>query len=62
MGSGTFLLAGQLGLDEVVDLSVHYTLDFGRFTARAVIFDHGVGVENITANLTPPFDFLLALL
>ena len=35
-------------------VSVHHGLDVARLVARAVILDHGVGAEDIAADLTAP--------
>lgn len=49
----------EIGLDEIVDATIHHPLYVGGLVVGAVVFDPTV-VEHITAYLRPPFDFLLA--
>ena len=51
----------QVGLDELVDISVHDSGDISGLVACAVIL-HAAIIEDVAADLGPPFDFLLTSL
>ena len=48
----------QVGLDELIDISVHDGSDIRGLVARAVVF-HAAVIEDVAADLGTPFDFLL---
>ena len=48
--------------DEGVDGAVHDGVYVACFLVCAVVFDHGIGLEDVGADLAAPFDFLLIAL
>src|SRR5574344_784648 len=48
---GIFSLHLEIGIDEGLDVTVHDALDIAGFIIGPVIFDHGVGLEDIAADL-----------
>ena len=49
-------------LDERFDVAVHHGLHVGHLGLGAVVVDHGVGLEDVGADLASPLDlFLLRL-
>ena len=49
----------EVGIDEAVNVAVHNRLNISGFIAGAVVFNKGVGHENIGADLAAPCDFFL---
>ena len=48
-----FLRLDQIGMDEEIEIPVHHSGDIACLRIRPVIFDHGVGMKDIGANLAP---------
>ena len=48
-----FLRLDQIGMDEEIEIPVHHSRDIACFRIRPVIFDHGIGMKDIRANLAP---------
>src|SRR5438552_5907860 len=47
---------GQIGVDQRVDLAFHDGDDVAGLGVGAVVFDEGVRLEHVAADLIPPFD------
>src|SRR5690554_5329479 len=55
-------LLHEVGLDKWLEVTVHNTLDISDFHLGPMVVDHGIRLEDVGANLTTPFDFLLGAL
>ena len=54
--------AGEVGVDEAIEVAVHDGIDVRGLKARARVFDEGVGHEDVVADLTAPLDLELRAL
>ena len=51
--------AGEVGVDEAVEVAVHHGVDVRALKARAGILHKGIGHEDVGADLAAPLDLLL---
>ena len=54
--------AGEVGVDEAVEVAVHHRIDVRHLVARARILGERVGHKDIVADLAAPFDLELRAL
>ena len=54
--------AGEVGVDEAVEVAVHHGVDIADFGTRSMILDHGVWMKNIRTDLASPGDLGLVAL